>query len=125
MVWSLDLDDFRNVCGEGHHPLMNTVKKVLGPVMNDEERAARAGTAAYADRDNVELDVRSPQDDFLGTNVVSKSSKENKDYKVVCCEFSVANWTFSILFATAIALVVLGCDKSTVSSIFRLHQLVS
>ena len=31
MVWALDLDDFKNTCGEGPHPLMNEIKKVLGP----------------------------------------------------------------------------------------------
>ena len=31
MVWALDLDDFRNVCGEGHYPLMNTIKEVMAP----------------------------------------------------------------------------------------------
>ena len=31
MVWALDLDDFKNRCGEGAHPLMNEIKKVLGP----------------------------------------------------------------------------------------------
>ena len=31
MTWALDLDDFMNRCGQGYHPLMNTIKKVLGP----------------------------------------------------------------------------------------------
>ena len=39
MVWALDLDDFRNRCGEGPHPLMNAIKSVLGPA-----RGQYAGT---------------------------------------------------------------------------------
>ena len=31
MVWALDLDDFRNLCGAGRYPLMNTMREVLGP----------------------------------------------------------------------------------------------
>jgi len=31
MVWALDLDDFKNKCGEGSYPLMNTIREVLGP----------------------------------------------------------------------------------------------
>merc|ERR1712106_927658 len=31
MVWALDLDDFRGNCGDGKYPLMNEIRKVLGP----------------------------------------------------------------------------------------------
>ncbi len=31
MIWALDLDDFNNRCGEGAHPLLSTIKNVLGP----------------------------------------------------------------------------------------------
>ena len=41
MVWALDLDDFMNRCGQGYHPLMNTIKRVLGPPITNEERSAR------------------------------------------------------------------------------------
>jgi chitinase len=30
MIWALDLDDFRNTCGQGSYPLLTTIKNVLG-----------------------------------------------------------------------------------------------
>lgn len=29
MVWALDLDDFKNRCGEGIHPLLGEIQRVL------------------------------------------------------------------------------------------------
>ncbi|XP_043594466.1 probable chitinase 10 isoform X2 [Bombus pyrosoma] len=37
MVWALDLDDFRGRCGEGPHPLMHTLQKVLASPPNKDE----------------------------------------------------------------------------------------
>lgn len=30
MIWALDLDDYRNLCGQGHYPLLSTIMKTLG-----------------------------------------------------------------------------------------------
>lgn len=38
MVWALDLDDYRNVCGQGHYPLLGTIAKTLGQKHGENTR---------------------------------------------------------------------------------------
>ena len=75
MVWALDLDDFKNRCGEGPHPLMNEIKKVLGPSKGTMEGDAMPET-------------RTPmpgiEDD--GHTVTMNGHTPEKEYKVVCCK---------------------------------------
>lgn len=100
MVWALDLDDFRNVCGEGHHPLMNAIKGVLGPKMTSEESAARTRSAPpplrltspqnQLDNDVIELDLRSPALEDLLFDPPTRNKRDNG--KKVVCYFT--NWAF-------------------------------
>ena len=91
MVWALDLDDFKNRCGEGHHPLMNTIKEVLGPKMTAEEELARVNGPPPLERTPVSepsnaLDIR--QDEMK--DVMPKITVDNG--KKVVCYFT--NWAF-------------------------------
>ncbi len=81
MVWALDLDDFKNRCGQGHHPLMNTIKEVLGPKMTSEEQAARVKSAPV-ENESQELDIRNGLSP--GLTVTPKIGSGSK--KVVCCK---------------------------------------
>lgn len=84
MVWALDLDDFQNRCGEGHHPLMNTIKEVLGPKMTAEEKKARNGQGPRIQaQEETAFDIREE------TLVLPKVG--NNDKKVVCY---FTNWAF-------------------------------
>merc|ERR1712204_110797 len=71
MVWALDLDDFKNRCGEGHHPLMNQIKAVLGPKMTVDEEAARSSRSVQ--RTSI-LDV--PEDEETAAEGVEEVTNE-------------------------------------------------
>ena len=74
MVWALDLDDFKNRCGEGPHPLMNEIKKVLGP-----PKGTRKGDAP------LEIETSSPTIATIPP-ITMNGHTPKKEYKVVCCK---------------------------------------
>ena len=56
MVWAMDLDDFNNKCGQGHHPLLNTIKAVLAPPRDE------TSTEVSTDTEELPEDVTLPSD---------------------------------------------------------------
>lgn len=112
MVWALDLDDFRNRCGQGKHPLLNTIKNgLLGtshpvhsesmvdpPKINDDDdddivvtpaiHKKPATTTPYPQTDKVENHIESTTKPNYTGNEISSNDDE---YKVVCY---YTNWAW-------------------------------
>ena len=103
MVWALDLDDFKNRCGQGHHPLMNTIKEVLGPKITVEEQEARTRSAPpLSEKSQETLDIFSlnianaTTDLELDLEDIDEDEETSLDTrkgasakKVVCCKYSI------------------------------------
>ena len=109
MIWALDLDDFNNRCGQGRHPLMNTIKSVLGPAKenfdNDEEVTNEVDGGSSTDEkiemieeaieENQDSNViieESDKDESNFKDIDDEEENENEeDYKVVCY---FTNWAW-------------------------------
>ena len=109
MIWALDLDDFNNRCGQGRHPLMNTIKSVLGPAKenfdNDEEVTTEVDGGSSTDEkiemieeaieENQDSNViieESDKDESNFKDIDDEEENENEeDYKVVCY---FTNWAW-------------------------------
>ena len=101
MVWALDLDDFKNRCGQGHHPLMNTIKEVLGPKITVEEQEARTRSAPpLSEKSQETLDIFSLNmanattdldlEEGIDEDETSLDSRKGASAKkVVCCKYSI------------------------------------
>ena len=85
MVWALDLDDFKNRCGEGAHPLMNEIKKVLGP-----SKGTMPGDAMP--------ETRTPMPGIEGDEPMV-TMNGHREYKVVCCKEirDLSNFNFLLI----------------------------
>ena len=64
MVWALDLDDFKNRCGEGAHPLMHAMTSVLGPARGAYTPTAKTEETIF--KPEAEAVVSDGEEDFFG-----------------------------------------------------------
>ncbi|CAH0555523.1 unnamed protein product [Brassicogethes aeneus] len=91
MIWALDLDDFKNRCGEGRHPLLTVIRNVLadpgtGTAMVPQAPFKPSSPQPIVEAEHQELNQESlehPDNDIFDQN--------DSEYKVVCY---FSNWAW-------------------------------
>lgn len=95
MIWALDLDDFKDHCGDGVHPLLTTFQSVLADPSSELDARPVTDFAPISNVPPQNSNSEIIEETTLGSienhssNVeVSSSLEDNTDFKVVCyCKF--------------------------------------
>lgn len=101
MIWALDLDDFKDNCGEGAHPLLTELQSVLADPSNEMDQhpvvmqptteispqnidSAEIIEESLQNSEILETSQNSEEDTHQVSNSDLVSSSADSDYKVVC-----------------------------------------
>lgn len=98
MIWALDLDDFKDHCGEGVHPLLTELQSVLAEQSNEEDQRPESVVIEQTTEGlNQDSDVEIIEENEHDTSAIEFTSGElnspsqDSDYKVVCY---FTNWAW-------------------------------
>lgn len=84
MIWALDLDDFKDHCNEGVHPLLTELQSVLAGPLNESDQQSEQ---------NQDIDAEIIEEELSHEDSAEISSSDI-DYKVVCY---FTNWAWYVL----------------------------
>ncbi|XP_022917654.2 probable chitinase 10 isoform X1 [Onthophagus taurus] len=90
MIWALDLDDFNNRCGEGKHPLLKTIRRVLAEPGSGYVEVPQPPSVPVADDLPDQID-EGPVPDIPHSTTAPSIVDHNSEYKVVCY---FTNWAW-------------------------------